>query len=63
MVARGFYSEGVLSQEDDFYMSLYEHVEEDEQLMLEAVSRNISFWNDQLKIALEGYEQIDEAQT
>ena len=57
MVARGFYSVGVLTQEDDLYMSLFEHVEEDEQLTLEAVSRNISFWNDQLKIALEGYEQ------
>ena len=48
LVARGFHSEDFLSQEDDFYMSLCEHVKEDQQLMLEAVSRNIAFWNDQL---------------
>jgi hypothetical protein len=58
LLARGFYSTDVLSQEGDFYMSLYEHVKEDQQLMLEAVSRNITFWNDQLIIALEGYEQM-----
>ena len=58
LLARGFYSADVLSQEDDFYMSLYEHVKEDQQLMLETVSRNITFWNDQLIIALEGYEQM-----
>ena len=58
LVARGFYSEGVLSPEDDFYMSLIEHVKEDQQLMLEAVSRNIANRNSQLMITLEGYEHV-----